>query len=663
MTCVGETRPPRDCLPRSAFHHGANGRRLRKHRRRSSTMDMAPPNAIPDDLLINASDEIRIRQDLVLTALGHRPADRALRVGRLLDVHSRTWSEDQEIVFKGRRIVWVGPAASYPGEVRERMHRPHLAAVPGFGEVHKHIESSHLTPEWEAALVLPRGNTWTCEASHEFSNVDGAHNLEFWLEARRRGSPLKIFPQPGSAVPPTAYEWGGGYFGYDEQKRFMAESQMVPGLDEVMDWPAVWNPENPSYRRLWGMIEATFAARGVVEGHGSGLRDLASINAFAAAGLASDHEVQTPEETWDKLMRGLFIELRIYAMPEIIQFLLDKGLADWSQIGFTTDDRSASHTLELGATDHNVRLAIESGLAPEIAIQCCTINPARHMRLTPYVGSLSPGRFADVVLLSDTAKLSIEQVWADGAQVSEGQRYIGPVPEIAWPAWATHTIKIDRTVTAGDFALPAESGRETMKAAVIRPFHWHPEFYTMDLPVRDGAVQRDAAENITKFAIVDRFSGDGRVSKMFWRGCGPRTPDTALACSVAHDKHNIWVVGSSDAAMNKAVNALVELQGGWALVRAGELAATVRFEVGGLMSCRSAEALDAEMQALYAEGRKVDWMFEPTYRPRWYPGFPERLMFATLTCAPWSWVLVAPCEQAPLGFINVQTGQAHPVVW
>ena len=115
-------------------------------------------------------------------------------------------------------------------------------------------------------------------------------------------------------------------------------------------------------QRLWGMIEATFAARGVVEGHGSGLRDLASINAFAAAGLASDHEVQTPEETWDKLMRGLFVELRIYAMPEIIKFLIGKGLADWSQIAFTTDDRSASHTLELGASDHNARLAIESGL-------------------------------------------------------------------------------------------------------------------------------------------------------------------------------------------------------------------------------------------------------------------------------------------------------------
>ena len=624
---------------------------------------MASLNDIPNDLLIDAADEIRIRQDLVLTALGRRPADRALRVGRLLDVHSRSWNEDQEIVFKGRRIAWVGPAGSYQGEVRERVHRADLAAVPGFGEVHKHIESSHLTPEWEAALVLPRGNTWTCEASHEFSNVNGERNLEFWFEARKRGSPLKIFPQPGSAVPPTAYEWGGGWYGGEEQARFMAESLMVTGLDEVMDWPAVWNPDNPSYTRIWAMIEATFAARGVVEGHAAGLRDLPSINAFAAAGLASDHEVQTPEETWDKLTRGLFVELRVYAMAEIVAWLLAKGLQDWSQIAFTTDDRSASHTLETGASDHNARVAIEAGLQPEIAIQCLTINPARHMRLTPYVGSLSPGRFGDVVLLSDVGKLTIAEVWADGAQVSDGTRYTGPVPEIRWPEWATKTVNVNRKIQPQDFAIAAEPGRDTMKAAVIRPFHWHPDFYTLELPVRDGAVQRDESEAITKFAIVDRFSGEGRVSKMFWRGCGPRTPETAVACSVAHDKHNIWVVGSSDAAMAKAVNTLVEMQGGWALVREGELAATVRFEVGGLMSCRSAEALDADMQALYAEGRKVDWMYEPTFRPRWYPGFPERLMFATLTCAPWSWVLVAPCEQAPLGFINVQTGQPHPVVW
>lgn len=617
----------------------------------------------PSDLFLTGDGEVAIRQELALVALGKQPADRVLRVGRLLDVHTRTWLADQEIVIKGRRIAFVGPAGSWPGEARARHHEPDLAAVPGFGEVHKHIESSHLTPEFEAALVIPRGNTWTCEASHEFSNVDGDHNLEFWQIARRGGSPLKIFPQPGSAVPPTAYEWGGGHYDGAAQAGFMAESLMVTGLDEVMDWPAVWNPKNPSHDRLWGMIGATLAARGVVEGHAAGLTKITDISAFAAAGLASDHEVATAAEAWDKLTHGLFVEIRIHNMPEIVAGLLERGLVDWSQVALTTDDRSVTDTLRLGATDHNVRTAIAAGLAPETAIQCVTLNPARHMRLTPYVGSLAPGRFADIVLLSDVATLAIAKVWADGVPASEGENYTGPLPTIAWPDWASNTVNLRRRLTADDFRIAAAPGRATMQAAVLRPFHWHPDFYTLELPVEDGAVQRLAGENLTKFSIIDRFSGDAKVSKMFWRGCGPRDPDSALACSVGHDKHNIWCVGSSDAAMAEAVNALADIQGGWALVHRGKLVATVRFEIGGLMSTRPAAAVDADMQALYRAAAEIDWIYEPTFRPRWNPGFPERLMVATLTCSPWTWVLVAPSPLAPEGFVNVATGETHPVVW
>jgi len=625
--------------------------------------DQSAAAPTPDDLLISAADEVRIRQDLVLTALGHRPADLVLRVGRLLDVHTARWLPEREIVVKGRRIAWVGPAGGWRGEAAARVDRAGLDAVPGFGEVHKHIESTHLTPEYEAALVLPRGNSWTCEASHEFSNVDGPRNLQFWFEARRRGSPLKIFPQPGSAVPPTAYESGGGWFGHDEQASFLRASLMVPSLDEVMDWPAVWNPENPSYRRLWGMIEATFAARGVVEGHGAGLRDAGSVNAFAAAGLASDHECYTVDEVLDKLAAGIFVELRPATAAGVVAGLLARGLRDFSQIAFTTDDRSASDTLRLGASDHNVRLAIGEGLAPETAIGCVTLNPARHMRLTPWVGSLAPGRFADIVLLSDPAQLEIAEMWADGQQVSTGSRYTGPLPAIDWPDWATRTVNVGRQLAAEDFAIAAPEGRQSVQAAVLRPFHWTDDFLTETLTVEDGLVQRDAARTITKMAIVDRYSGEGAVSRMFWRGCGPATPETALACSVAHDQHNIWVVGSSDAAMARAVNQVAAQQGGWALVTGGEVAATVRFEVGGLMTARPAEALDAEMQTLYAAAEHVAWMHEPTYMGRWPEGFPERLIFATLTCAPWRWVLVAPGPLAPEGFVNVATGETHPLVW
>jgi adenine deaminase len=411
------------------------------------------------------------------------------------------------------------------------------------------------------------------------------------------------------------------------------------------------------------MIRATFEQRGVVEGHGAGLRDLPSINAFAGAGLASDHEGWFLDEIWEKLTHGLFIELRPHSLPDIIKGLIEKGLSDWSQIAFVTDDRSASDTLKIGATDHNVRLAIENGLAPEIAIQCVTINPARHMRLTPWVGSVAPGRYADIVLLDDVTTLSIAKVWADGKPASEGELFLGVRPEIAWPDWATKTVRIDRMVTAEDFHIAAPSGAARAKAALLRPFHWADDFITMDLPVSDGAVQRDPDRNVTKFAIVDRFSGQAKVARMFWLGTGPRTPDTALGSTLGHDKHNIWVVGSSDQAMAMVANALKEQQGGWVLVSGGKVVARVRYEVGGLMTARSAEELDAEMQALYKAGAEIDWMYEPTFSPRWWPGFPERLSFATLTCAPWRWVLVAPSERAPEGFVNVATGETHPVVW
>ncbi len=617
--------------------------------------------SMSDDLILDAAEEVAIRQNLTLVALGKRPADRVIEVGRLLAVHANHWLDDHEIVISGRRIAYVGPIGSYRGTVGERIDHRGLSAVPGFGEVHKHIESTHLTPEFEAALVLPRGNTWTCEASHEFANVNGARNSEFWQKARRAGSPLKVFIQPGSAVPPSAWEESGGLYGYEEQKRFLAGDLSVTSLDEVMDWPSVWDPANPGYQRMWGMIRATFEMRGVVEGHGSGLTDPHDISAFVAAGLSSDHEVWALDEAWDRLMRGIFTELRPFSYDAILPGLIERGLKDWSNVAFTTDDRSASETLRLGASDHNVRHAVEHGLAPEITIQCATINPARHMRIDQWVGSVTPGRYADIVLLGDVPSVDIAHVYADGRLVSNARTYIGPLPAIDWPDWATRTMNVGRRLGAEDFAIAAEPGRLTMQAAVLRPFHWNEDFLVEELPVVDGAVQRGAG--ITKWALVDRYRGDGAVAKMFWTGCGPEDPDTALACSVAHDSHNVWVIGSSDAAMAATVNRLQEIDGGWVLVHRGAVVGEVRYEIAGLMTARPAEALDAEMQAFYQVAEKVTWMYKPSALNLWKPGVPEFLIFATLTCSPWRWVLVAPSRLAPEGFVNVQTGETHKVVW
>jgi adenine deaminase len=437
----------------------------------------------------------------------------------------------------------------------------------------------------------------------------------------------------------------------------------VISLDEVMDWPAITNPENPAYDRIWGMIRATIEQRGVVEGHGAGLAGPHDISAFAAAGLSSDHEPWGEEEAWDKLNRGIFVEIKPPNFPSVLSGLLKRGLAEWSNVAFTTDDRSASETLRTGASDHNVRYAIEHGVPIEVAIQCVTINPARHMHIDQWVGSITPGRYADIVLLGDVPSLSVAAVYADGALVSDKGRYVGPQVEIAWPTWATETMNIGRLMRPDDFAIRAQEDRTTMKAALLRPFHWNQEFITLDLPVINGMVQRDSGRKITKFAVVDRYSGKGTLASMFWLGCGPLDSDTALACSVAHDSHNICTVGSSDEARALAVNRLQEIAGGWVLVHRGEVVADVRYEVGGLMTARPAADLDRDMQQLYAAASEVTWMFEPSVHKLWKPGFPESLIFATLTCAPWRWVLVAPPDIASSGFVNVQTGETHPVVW
>lgn len=610
---------------------------------------------------IDFKAEIELRKSLVQVALGREDADVLLQVGRLLDTGTATWIDGADIAISQGRIAFVGPRGSFTGQAKTTVDRRNLDAVPGLGEVHKHIESSHITPEFEAALVLPRGNTWTCEASHELSNVLPKQTLDFWLKAREAGSPLKIFPLPGSAVPPTGWEHGA-YLDGTDQAGFM-NSPMTAGLDEVMDWPAITQRENPGHDRLWSMIGATMAARGVVEGHGAGLRDLPNINAYAAAGLASDHEAWTAEEAWDKLRHGLFVEIRVHTMDEIIKGLLERGLTDWSQVAVTTDDRSATDTLRLGAADYNVRCAIKAGLSPEIAVQLATINPARHMRLTPWVGSVTPGRFADLVLLDDMDAFSVSEVWADGQQVSKGTKYLLEPVKIDWPDWARNTVNIGRALTPDDFAIQAEAGRSDMQAPVLRPFHWSDEVPVRTLPVVDGLVQRDEAQNITKFSIIDRYSGKAAVTKMFWLGCGPKDPDTALCCSMGHDKHNVWCVGSSDGAMALAVNALAEMGGGWVLVHKGQVTARVRYEIAGLMTARPAEENDAEMRALYKAAEDVEWMYEPSFHLRWQPGFPERLAIATLTCAPWRWNLIAKSDHAPDGLIHVVTGETRPVVF
>lgn len=601
------------------------------------------------------SDEANVRRNLLQVSLAREPADLLIRNVTALNVFTGSWESAQDIVIAGKRIAWVGATNTWPGKAKEVRDAKGLWAVPGFGESHKHIESSYLTPEYEAAMVVPFGSTWTVEGSHEISNVVGMNNVDFWLMAEDAGSPLKIFPAIGSATPPTVYEAGGGYYGYDAMSSFMQQDLRVIGLGEVMDWTAVQNLDAPGHHRIWGMMDATRDHRGVIEGHGSGLVSADEINAFAAAGLSSDHEVRLPEEGLEKLRRGVFLEIRVGTARDLFPYFLEKGLKDWSNISVTTDDRDVHTTTQLGSMDYNIRTAIKAGVEPRIAYQLGSYNTARHFHIEHLVGSIAPGRYADVVLLSDPAAVTIESVYANGKLAAKAGKYLLDIPEIKYPNWATNTLNIGRELTANDFRIAAHPGRKEMSVAVLEPFYFAPELPQITVEVSDGELRADPAAGLIKVAMVDRYRGKGEMSKMLWRNVGPITPGSALASSQSHDLHNVWVMGNDDQAMALAVNTVAEMHGGWVLVSGGQVVATVQLEIAGLVSQRPVSVVGAEVEAMFNAADAMQWIGNP--------GLPDRMRFAFLTASPWKWQLVAPYDGNPGGLVNVTTGETHPIAW
>ena len=601
------------------------------------------------------NEETRVRQELVQVALGLEPADLIIHGATVLNVFTSQWDANQDIVVRGKRIAWVGPAGEWKGKATTTFDAKGLSAVPGFGESHKHIESTMLSPEWEAALVVPLGNTWTTEGSHEFSNVSGVHNVEFWNTGERHGSPLKIFTALGSATPPSAFEVGGGNYAYKEVADNIRSSLAVQGLDEVMDWPAVSQPTHPGYQRIWEDIQATRDNRGVIDGHGAGLRDAPRINAFAAAGLTSDHETLVAEEAWSKLQHGMFLQLRDETIERAVPLFVKNGLKDWSNVSVVTDDRNVADTLKQGTMNYHIRLAMQMGAPPEAAYEMGTINPARHAHMDSIVGSIAPGRYADVVLLTSVKDVSIKYVFANGQLAAQDGKYLLPVAKIQWPSWVTDTIHIGRKLTAKDFEIAAPAGKTSVTAAIQAPFYTDPDQKVATLKVVNGIVQRDLAHDIIKVAIVDRYTGTAKLGKMFWTGMGPKTPDSAVATSVSHDLHNITVIGTSDEAMATAVNRIAELKGGIVLVDHGKVTGEMRLEIGGLMTSRPIAAAAASLTELWSKGDALEWIGSP--------GFPKEVIFAMITCSPFTWRLVAPYAGNPSGLVLLQTGKTMPVVW
>jgi adenine deaminase len=490
-------------------------------------------------------------------ARGDEPADVVVRGGRVLSVFTREWLEVDIAVADG----WIAGLGEYEG--REIVDASGRFVVPGFIDAHMHLESTKLLPDEFARLVLPLGTTAVVLDPHELANVLGTDGVHWLLDACD-GLPLDFYFMASSSIPASEFESPRRPLLAGDLESLLRRRRVL-GLAEMMNFPGVINADPDELEKL-------ALATGVhVDGHAPGVLGR-SLNAYVAAGIRSDHEALTPEEGRERLRSGMWLLIREASMARNLQALLPLVQEfGTNRIAFCTDDRDPEDIAENGHINGMVREAVAAGVAPEDAIVLATINPATWHRLW-HLGAIAPGYQADLLLLDDLERFEPEMTLKSGRLVDE-------IPEPLVPEWVKHSVR-NKPVTEADFRVPWSGGKARVIGLV--PDQVVTELLTEEPATADGAAVADPDRDLAKIAVIERHLGTGRIGLGFVRGSGLRCG--ALASTVAHDAHNIVVVGMDDRDMTRAVQRLGELGGGIVVVDSGEISAELPLPVAGLLA-------------------------------------------------------------------------------
>ena len=475
----------------------------------------------------------------------------------MLSVFTREWLEVDIAVADG----WIAGLGEYEG--REIVDASGRFVVPGFIDAHMHLESTKLLPDEFARLVLPLGTTAVVLDPHELANVLGTDGVHWLLDACD-GLPLDFYFMASSSIPASEFESPRRPLLAGDLESLLRRRRVL-GLAEMMNFPGVINADPDELEKL-------ALATGVhVDGHAPGVLGR-SLNAYVAAGIRSDHEALTPEEGRERLRSGMWLLIREASMARNLQALLPLVQEfGTNRIAFCTDDRDPEDIAENGHINGMVREAVAAGVAPEDAIVLATINPATWHRLW-HLGAIAPGYQADLLLLDDLERFEPEMTLKSGRLVDE-------IPEPLVPEWVKHSVR-NKPVTEADFRVPWRGGKARVIGLV--PDQVVTELLTEEPATADGAAVADPDRDLAKIAVIERHLGTGRIGLGFVRGSGLRCG--ALASTVAHDAHNIVVVGMGDRDMTRAVQRLGELGGGIVVVDSGEISAELPLPVAGLLA-------------------------------------------------------------------------------
>lgn len=528
-------------------------------------------------------------------ARGILPADLVLRNARLVNVCSGECYPADIAVADGLVVGVSEPGAGYRGQEERDLEGRWLA--PGLVDGHMHIESTMLVLSEFARLVVPRGITAVMLDPHEFANVMGVEGIRYVL-ASGRDLPLSAYVMLSSCVPASSFESPYRVL-MAEDLLPLLEEERVLGLAEMMNMPGVLQGDE----QVLAKIVATRRRGLVVDGHAPGLGEL-DLNAYATAGVMSDHECTTLEEARRRIRLGMWLMIREGSAACNLDALLPLVLEMHPpRVFFVTDDRDPLDLSTRGHVDSMVRRAIELGLDPVEAIRLASLNTAHYFHLADR-GAVAPGCVADLVVLDDLRTFRVESVYKDGLLVAQSGQLLVGTQTPAFPG-VTDTIHLGE-IGLRDLRLPGRSG--PVEVVGIEPGQITTRHLREEAPLRNGEIVADPGRDLLKLVVMERHHASGRVGLGLVKGLGLRRG--ALASSVAHDAHNLVIAGVSDEDILQAARALQEMGGGFACVVDGEVRARVPLPLAGLVSPLPASELVRQLAALDAAAAELGCTLE-----------------------------------------------------
>lgn len=526
----------------------------------------------------------RIETDNVIkTASKVLLADTCIKNSKIIDVFSKEIFE-ADVLISGK--YFAGFAEVGKGKAKKIIEAEGKYLIPGFIDSHVHIESSHCSPAVFSNLVVPNGTTTIVADPHEICNCFGLDALDYMLEASK-DLPLHAFFVIPSCVPATPFEHSGAtLLASDIAKRI--KNDRILGLGEMMNYPGVINCD----KAVIDKIQLAKDNNKFIDGHSPNIFD-SDLDAYAAAGILNDHECATVDEMKDRIRRGLYVMIRQGTVcQDELNLLKGVNNQNYNRCLFCTDDRQAESLIDEGSINNNVRLAVEAGLDPIIAICIASINSAICYNLRDR-GAIAPGYRADFSLVSSLTDFKMEKVFTDGKLVAENGSMIKPSIPIELPSSISAKMNV-KDFTIDKLNLPLTSS--SVRTIDIIPGGVVTKAGVNDVEIENGSFKFDKTKDISKIAVIERHKGTGNVAVALLKGYGIKKG--AIATSVAHDSHNIIVCGTNDKDMKVAVDELIKINGGMVLAKDNEIIGSFAHPIAGLMSNESGAIVKKELNLL-----------------------------------------------------------------